>query len=974
MALSESLYPKLAINGRWASGRELALQGCGAGLYFAAGKLGLALAFSHSFATPFGPAAGVALAVILLLGYGFWPGLLIGSLVLNLTIFISPGASWIAVLAASVCVAAGNVLAALAGAWLIETYAHGRDAFRQPHTILLFVALAAVGSTALSATSSVLAWGLAHLVGWRESGELWVSSWLADMVGVLLFTPLILAWTTEYKRRMTVQQMVETIALGTLLLLSCSITFVGWGGFQRRVVASSFLVIPIVLWTAFRFGQRGTTIVTFVICCFATVGTLQGHGPFAVANRDTSLLLLQDFIGVVGIMSLLLTADVDQRRRSDAGLRASENRYRELFENNPQPTWVFDYDSLRILAVNPAALHHYGYAKEEFLSMSLTELWLPEDRAMMLELLAQARAGTKVGTPCRHRRKDGTVIEVEVARNNLFFDGRTAGIALVMDVTERRRAERQAAAFSALGQSLSAASSPKQAARKILETAATLLACDGGRLDLCPTKSGGWQTLCRMDTVQGQRVIESNLASSPDEGMRRVLENGPQLLPGAGETGTIGPAGLSQMLVPVRKDDRIIGILSVRSRMPGVYTQMDLSTLQALADHCGAALDRLRTEGALRDSDERLKLALAASQMGIWTLELTDPVRVISGPELDGIFGLSIGEFDGSEKALFELIHPEDHVVVRQAIARAIKVEGDYEVEFRIFRRDRPLGWILARGRAYLDARGQPVRLSGVAIDITALKEAQQEVMRLNTELERRVGERTAQLEATNRELEAFSYSVSHDLRAPLRSVRGFCQVLLDRYAGQLDARGCEFLRRAAESSRHMDTLIEDLLQLSRISRAELRPQPVDLSALAETIASELFQAEPKRCVEFAITPRLQALGEERLLRVALENLLRNAWKFTARQPKARIEFGQSPGPPSAFFVRDNGAGFDMKYADRLFGVFQRLHSAAEFPGTGVGLATVQRILNRHGGRAWAEGVPEAGATFYFSLPPHESL
>jgi light-regulated signal transduction histidine kinase (bacteriophytochrome) len=260
----------------------------------------------------------------------------------------------------------------------------------------------------------------------------------------------------------------------------------------------------------------------------------------------------------------------------------------------------------------------------------------------------------------------------------------------------------------------------------------------------------------------------------------------------------------------------------------------------------------------------------------------------------------------------------------------------------------------------------------GVAIDITALKQAQDEVLRLNAELEQRVGERTGQLEATNKELEAFCYSVSHDLRAPLRSVRGFCQVLLDRYSTKLDERGCEFLRRAAESSRRMDTLIEDLLQLSRISRAELRPRRVNLSAIAETIAAELQQAEPQRRVNFLITPGLQALGEERLLRIILENLLRNAWKFTGKQPKARIEFGHAPGPPTAFFVRDNGAGFEMKYADRLFGVFQRLHSASEFPGTGVGLATVQRILNRHGGRAWAEGIPHQGATFYFTLPSHE--
>jgi len=252
---------------------------------------------------------------------------------------------------------------------------------------------------------------------------------------------------------------------------------------------------------------------------------------------------------------------------------------------------------------------------------------------------------------------------------------------------------------------------------------------------------------------------------------------------------------------------------------------------------------------------------------------------------------------------------------------------------------------------------------------LAAQKEAEAEVLRLNAELERRVSERTMQLEAINKELEAFSYSVSHDLRAPLRSVRGFSEVLLQRYADKLDKRGREFLQRASESSQHMDMLIEDLLMLSRVGRGELQRQVVDLSALSGTIAAELQRAEPKRSVHFIIDGDLKTQGDERLLRIVLENLLRNAWKFTSRKPRARIEFGFKPEPEPAYFVRDNGAGFDMAYAGRLFGVFQRLHSTTEFPGTGVGLATVQRIVNRHGGRAWAEGVINEGATFYFSLP-----
>ncbi|MBC8096628.1 MAG: PAS domain-containing sensor histidine kinase, partial [Akkermansiaceae bacterium] len=229
--------------------------------------------------------------------------------------------------------------------------------------------------------------------------------------------------------------------------------------------------------------------------------------------------------------------------------------------------------------------------------------------------------------------------------------------------------------------------------------------------------------------------------------------------------------------------------------------------------------------------------------------------------------------------------------------------------------------------------------------------------------------ERTAQLQAANKELEAFCYSVSHDLRAPLRAVRGFTDVLIEQYVGKLDARGQDFLQRVSDASCQMDRLVEDLLKLSRLSRTEIRHSPIDLSPIAEEIVGGLRKEEPSRSVEVRIASPLRASGDERLMRLVLDNLLRNAWKFTSKKPQAVIEFGKTADPQPAFFIRDNGAGFDMAYASRLFGVFQRLHSPADFPGSGVGLAIVQRVINRHGGNVWAESKMDEGATFYFSLP-----
>ncbi len=274
-------------------------------------------------------------------------------------------------------------------------------------------------------------------------------------------------------------------------------------------------------------------------------------------------------------------------------------------------------------------------------------------------------------------------------------------------------------------------------------------------------------------------------------------------------------------------------------------------------------------------------------------------------------------------------------------------------------------------GRHYglddLDLAEDLARRAGLLIDNAKLYYHSQQ---LNTELEQRVAERTAQLENTNRELEAFSYSVSHDLRTPLRAIDGFSQALLEDYSEQLDKEGQSYLQRVRAATQRMAELIDDLLELSRVTRSEMRQENVNLTILAQQIMDALQKQDVNRQVEFTIAKGLTTVGDPHLIRVALENLLGNAWKFTQKQTEAEIEFGsviQAEGQ-TAYFVRDNGAGFDMNYASKLFGAFQRLHAANDFPGTGIGLATVQRIIHRHSGKIWAEGTVNQGATFYFTL------
>ncbi|MBM3390658.1 MAG: hypothetical protein FJY34_01600 [Betaproteobacteria bacterium] len=247
--------------------------------------------------------------------------------------------------------------------------------------------------------------------------------------------------------------------------------------------------------------------------------------------------------------------------------------------------------------------------------------------------------------------------------------------------------------------------------------------------------------------------------------------------------------------------------------------------------------------------------------------------------------------------------------------------------------------------------------------------QARNEIQRLNERLEIRVRERTAELQSANKELESFAYSVSHDLRAPLRGIDGFSHLLDEEYGDRLDEEGRGYLKRVRGAAQRMGHLIDDILELSRVTRQEMRRVPVDLSQLAAELIEERGRAEPERRVAVSLAPHCSALGDPQLLRVMMQNLVENAWKYSSHNPDARIEFGkEAAGGETVFFMRDNGVGFDMKYADRLFTPFQRLHRPEEFEGTGIGLATVARIVHRHGGRVWAEAAPGKGATFLFTL------
>ena len=377
--------------------------------------------------------------------------------------------------------------------------------------------------------------------------------------------------------------------------------------------------------------------------------------------------------------------------------------------------------------------------------------------------------------------------------------------------------------------------------------------------------------------------------------------------------------------------------------------------------------ERKKAEEDLRSTDNRFKVVARATNDAIWEWDLA--LNELWWSEgFHNTFGYDPS--DNQPDAWANRVHADDRQRVVSSIRSLIHSGGEFwSEEYRFLRHNGEYAYVFDRGYVIHNDESVPIRMIGAMMDITARRHAEDEVKKLNAELERRVEERTRQLEAANKELETFSYSVSHDLRAPLRAIEGFARVLQEDNSSQLDAEGRRHLDIIISSSRQMAILIDDLLTLSRLGRQELRRHLVRMKDLVQRVWNEI-EPSVKRPVTLQLETLPDASGDEALLRQVWANLIANAVKFSAARPSPRVTIGsRAEGDQTIYFVTDNGAGFDMKYADKLFGVFQRLHSRDEFDGTGVGLAIVNRLIQRHGGKVWAEAKVGEGATFSFSLP-----
>ena len=638
------------------------------------------------------------------------------------------------------------------------------------------------------------------------------------------------------------------------------------------------------------------------------------------------------------------------RKRAEAALRDSEARFRTLIENALDIIAILDADGTYRYA-SPSHERASGFTPAELVGRNGFDFIHPDDAPRLMQLMAEGLATGRATAVVeyRFRCKDGSWRYVEGAARNLIGDSQVQGVIVnARDITERKRTEQ------ALRQS-------EERFRTLVENLNDIVFSvdlEGKIAYISPTVE---QMFGRSPAALQNRAFLPFV--HPDDRAGLLASQARTM------AGQLEPSEF-------RVVDGRGGVHWVRTSSRPQYENGQLvGTTGVLVD----ITTRKQAEEQLRESEERYRSLVSAMSEGV-VLQAADGRIVACNASAERILGLSADELLGrtSVDPRWNAIHEdgspypgEDHPVMR-TLRDGRPCSGNV---MGVHKPDGSLRWISINVEPLCrPEETKPYAVVATFVDITERRNAENEIRRLNVELESRVRERTMQLEAANEELEAFSYSVSHDLRTPLRAISGFSRILLEDHAERLDAQAMQYLGRIRSATERMQLLIGDLLNLSRVSRAEVHWQVVDLGGLAGTIAAELRRVYATRVVRFVVAPGLVVRGDARLLHIVMENLLDNAWKYTSKNAEARIELGvhQQDGE-CVYFLRDDGAGFDMAWAGKLFHPFQRLHAPTEFEGTGIGLATVQRIIHRHGGRIWAEGAVDRGATFYFTLGAGDS-
>ncbi|MBC7886576.1 MAG: PAS domain S-box protein [Ferruginibacter sp.] len=641
--------------------------------------------------------------------------------------------------------------------------------------------------------------------------------------------------------------------------------------------------------------------------------------------------------------------DVTERRKSELALKENEERYRLLISE------VHDYAIIMlspegiISSWNEGAQRIKGYVENEIIGKHFSVFYTKEDienNFPMKELAIVENEG-RIENEGWRVKKDGTLFWANVITTVLKRDGTIIGFSkITRDITERKKAVEEIKELNALlEQRVIERTEELQLSekkyRKLFENSPLpMWVLDLPGLNFIDVNEAainnyGYsrQEFLSMTAVdirpQGEKERFLNFDHSPARGMRNT--------------------GIWKHL---KKDGAVI------------YAEVSSHEMNINEKKARLVLSIDVTEK--EKTAERLDFALEAGQIGIWELDLIND-STVRNLRHDQLFGYENAIPDWGMKNFMSHIHPEDMVRVEGSFKQAIKKQR-WVAETRIVWPDQSVHWVLITGKVIGDNKEKPLKMMGTVIDITKLKHAEEDIRQLNNELEERVQIRTRELFSANKELESFSYSVSHDLRAPLRAIHGYSQILQEDYKTKLDDEGRRILDRVMFNVKKMELLIDDLLEFSRVGKTTLNKTNIDITQLVKDVKGELGQSN-KYHQNITIGELGTAIADELTIRLVFQNLLLNATKYSSKKENPAVEVGLTETDKgTAYFVKDNGAGFDMTYYDKLFGVFQRFHRQEEFEGIGVGLAIVQKIVLKHGGQVWAESVVNEGATFYFTL------
>jgi PAS domain S-box-containing protein len=641
------------------------------------------------------------------------------------------------------------------------------------------------------------------------------------------------------------------------------------------------------------------------------------------------------------LISNAVVEDVTERVRFEREIEEARSRFQRLVDTVNGIVWEADPVSFQFRYVNSYAERLLGYPVDRWISEPT--FWVDHVHPDDVERAARfchARVADAVPHVFEYRMiaADGREVWIRDIVSVITERGKAVLLTGVMvDVTEQRRAE---AALRASEQKYRSLYTRTPVMMHSIDRDGRLISVSDCWLD----KLGYEQ-----HEVIGRKSVEFLSPAS-----RRYAEE--IVLPAYYEAGACRDVPYQF----VRKDGSILeALLSATAERDAEGTV--LRSLAVIID----VTDRNRAERALREGEARFEALARASPVGIFATD-ADGDCVYVNERWCEISGLTVEQAVGHgwERG----IHPQDRDRVVDVWYRAAHAGAPFCAEYR-FDRQGVVTWVIGQAFPERASDGEVVGYVGTVTDITERKRQEEELDAYRTRLEDLVTARTRELAAANRELESFSSSVSHDLRAPVRAIDAYTSLLVEEQSARLTPAGLEQLGRVRLACRRMQQLIDDLLRLSRVARTTVRRERVDLAAIARSVVGDLAASDPSRVVDFVLPDDVIVEADPDLMRIVLENLLANAWKFTSRHPRARIEYAVERGSDVPVHrVRDDGAGFDPAYTGRLFRPFERLHSQAEFEGTGIGLATVQRIIERHGGRIWAESEVEKGATFYFTL------